>query len=278
MRAADDPAMKLICFASPKGGVGKTTMAANVAAGLAARGRRVVALDLDPQDALGLHFGRGLDAPSGFMVGLREDSPPDIWREFLLETESGVLLLPHGRLDMDAEVAQAVTLAEQPAMLDAPLRDLLGLADTVVIADMPPGPSAALAALLPLTDLLITVLLADATSLARIPSIESGQFYGRLTAEWFERDRMGFVLNQWDNRTRLGRAAGEAAARHFGPRLFGVVYRDENVPEAVASQRLVADYAPASKAAHDLSALTERIDGRLAVLQDVASEAQGLRA
>jgi cellulose biosynthesis protein BcsQ len=49
--------MPLLCLASPKGGVGKTTLAANLACGLAGLGARVVALDLDPQNALRLHFG-----------------------------------------------------------------------------------------------------------------------------------------------------------------------------------------------------------------------------
>lgn len=256
--------MPLICFASPKGGVGKTTIAANVAAGLVARGRRVIAVDLDPQDALGLHFGRALGEHPGFLAALGDDGAPDLWRASLVETGAGVLLLPHGRLDMEGEIAQATALGTRPALLEAPMRSLAAQEDTVVIVDMPPGPSAALATVLPLTDLLVTVLLTDASSLAQIPAIDAGQAYGRITADWFEQDRMAFVLNQWDNRTRLGRASGEAARRHFGARLLGVVYRDENVGEAIAAQRLVAEQAPESKAAQDLARLTEAIDQRLA--------------
>jgi cellulose synthase operon protein YhjQ len=270
--------MPLICFASPKGGVGKTTMAANVAADLAARGRRVIAVDLDPQDALGLHFGLALGDHAGFLAMLSENSPPDFWRSCLLETHAGVLLLPHGRLPIETEVAKATALGMRPALLDTPMRNLLATPDTVVIADMPPGPSAALATLLPLTDLLVTVLLTDASSLAQIPAIDNGQVYGRITTEWFERDRMGFVLNQWDNRTRLGRASGEAAALHFGARLLGVVYRDENVSEAIAAQRLVFQYAPGSKAAQDLAALSEVIEQRLlAAGAPVRGEERGVR-
>ena len=209
--------------------------------------------------------GRSAEHP-GFLAALREDGPPDLWRAALVETGAGVLLLPHGRLDMESEIAQATVLGTDPALLEAPMRSLAAAEDTIVIVDMPPGPSAALATVLPLTDLLVTVLLTDASSLAQIPAIDAGQAYGRITAEWFEQDRMGFVLNQWDNRTRLGRASGEAAARHFGARLLGIVYRDENVGEAIAAQRLVAEQAPESKAAQDLARLTETIDQRLASL------------
>jgi cellulose biosynthesis protein BcsQ len=49
--------MPLICVCSPKGGVGKTTLAANLAWALARAGSKVLALDFDVQNALRLHFG-----------------------------------------------------------------------------------------------------------------------------------------------------------------------------------------------------------------------------
>jgi cellulose synthase operon protein YhjQ len=259
-RLSPGRAVPLISVVSPKGGVGKTTVVANVAAALAGRGRCVVALDLDPQDALGLHFGLSPADNRGFMIGLQQGANPASWRHALLQTQSGVFLLPFGRTSMEDVVALQAALAMDRAMLDAPLRNMLADPGLVVIADLSPGPSAALSIAMPLSVLMVTVLIADAVSVAAIPAIDGGQTYGQLTAEWFARDRMGFVLNQWDNRTRLGRASGEAAARHFGERLLGIVYRDENVVEAVASQLLVTEYAPASKAAQDIAALAEAID------------------
>jgi cellulose synthase operon protein YhjQ len=250
--------MALICFASPKGGVGKTTLAANVADQLARGGLQVIALDLDPQNALRLHFGVPLDDTDGFTHLLARQ--PD-WPSCLREMPCGLSLLSYGASGVDDAIACAAATAQTPALLQRPVSDILANPDIYLVVDTPPGPSPLLTALLPLIDLLITVLLVDATSVSLIPAIENGG-YGPCHANTAG-PAMGFILNQFDPRTRLGSAIAEAATQRLGERLLGMVYRDGYVAEAIAAQKLLADYAPASKANQDIVAISGAILDRL---------------
>jgi MinD-like ATPase involved in chromosome partitioning or flagellar assembly len=115
--------------------------------------------------------------------------------------------------------------------------------------------------LAPLADLVVVVLLADATSAVLVPEIDSGRFLGG--AAPLEPERLRVVLNQVEAGSRLSRAVAEALIRHLGPRLLGAVCRDEAVAEALAVQRLLRDEAPDSPAALDIEAIARGIDALL---------------
>jgi cellulose synthase operon protein YhjQ len=263
--------MPLIAFASPKGGVGKTTLAANTAHEFARLGHRVVVLDLDAQNALGMHFGADPYERAGFITSLKDyPDPRRAWQAHLQETPSGISLLPHGHATFAQTFAINADLISQPELLLGPLQDILKDPGVVIIADTPPGAAVASSVITSIVDYMIVVLLSDAASIVQLPKIDGKGMYRGASGTPFPMERIGFVVNQIDMRSRLSRAAAEAAERHLGARLLGRVYRDEHVPEALARQSSVADYAPASKAAQDMTAIALKVVAAVAPGADAA--------
>jgi chromosome partitioning protein len=69
----------VVAVAQQKGGAGKSTVAANLAASLAARGERVALLDIDPQGTLGRWHAERQRQQGGHMAALHFEAPAG-WR------------------------------------------------------------------------------------------------------------------------------------------------------------------------------------------------------
>lgn len=240
----------LIAVASPKGGVGKTTCAAHLAYGIAASGYRAIAVDLDPQNSLRLHFGIPLGEASGLARG---GSPTDDWMPRVLNGGGGVGVLPYGAADGAQRRALDQAL-QTPGFLASALRGLGAQPDTVLVVDLPPGPSPALDAVSPLANLRLTLLLADSASVSLLPGLEDG-FYPPGVAPGSEHR---LVLNQVDIRRRLNREITEFLRTRYRDSLLATLHRDEAVPEAGARQISVFEHAESSRAARDLGMLCRR--------------------
>lgn len=264
--------MPVLAFTSPKGGVGKSTLAAHVAAILRARGHAVLAIDLDPQNALRLHLGVSMREQAGFMSYL--DTAAD-WKSSRITTASGVDLLPFGPVDPGRALQIGAYLLPHPEALGDQISEMLAQPGLVVVLDTPPGPSAALEAVMPLVDLFCCVLLADAGSAAMIPEIAHGHMFGRGTMGQRTAQRLGLIMNQLDLSQPLGNAVMDCAVHALGQRLLGAVCYDSTLSEALAQKHLLLDGA--AGAAEDLQVITDKIALRLR-LAPPAREATGFRA
>ena len=124
-----------VVIASQKGGVGKTTVALNLAVALAERGRRTLLADLDPQGAIGLSLAKGDTELAGLAELLSGVATP---AEAVLATRlPGLSLLPRGRLDA-TDVESFETEIARPGSLEQALAACDKACD-IVIMDTPSG-------------------------------------------------------------------------------------------------------------------------------------------
>lgn len=243
----------VVSIVSPKGGVGKTTIAANLATALAARGRGALLVDLDPQNTLRLHHQMPLSDPAGLAPQTLAGQP---WANAVFRGPFGVDCLPFGFVSEPERREFERRLDADPTWLVRNL-DALGLSPaSFVIVDTPPGGSAYLTQALLAADIAICVVLPDAASFVTIPSMERwlGD-YSRARPEF-----LGgyYLLNRMNNARVLCRDVASALERDLGKRLIPVeVHFDSAVEEALASQSPILKYAPESPATRDITALAD---------------------
>ena len=153
-----------VVIASQKGGVGKTTVALNLAVALAERGRRTLLADLDPQGAIGLSLAQGDTDFAGLAELLSGVATP---AEAIVATRlAGLSLLPRGRLDatdvdsFEAEVARADALEKAFSACDK--------AFDILVVDTPSGLGRVTSAALACADFVLLAFQTESLSLRSV--------------------------------------------------------------------------------------------------------------
>lgn len=245
--------MPLVCVCSPKGGVGKTTVAANLAYALARSGNKVLVVDFDSQNALRLHFGVPISDNRGFVA---QSGTLSDWSQFILKVGPNLFVLPYGEVSEEQRLQFDDNLLNEPLFIQRGLSAVLKIPGMVVIADMPPGRNAAMQAMQAAADMRIVVLLADTASLSLLPHVEQHKFMsepiGASLGEYY-------IVNQSDMRRTLSRDVTHFFEQRLQDRLLGTIHRDECVPEANASQRAIMDISPVSAAAFDIEQISKKV-------------------
>ena len=251
--------MTVIAVISPKGGVGKTTVAVNLACTLAMSGRAVRLVDLDPQNAMRLHLGAD---PSDMNGLVHQTLQQTSWYGAEYDSAYGVSFVPYGKATEVERITFESYLAKTPDWLRDNLAALEHDPDSLTIIDTPPGPSVYVQQVLSIANFVLVVMIPDAGSYATLNSIEGlldyycahrSDFYGSF-----------YVLNQFDAEHPLNRDIQSVMQSVLGERLSPYpIHRDESLSEALAFQQPVRPYAPYSQAVEDLNLLADWLQKRM---------------
>ena len=250
---------RTVCVANQKGGVGKTTTAVNLAAGLALRGHRVLVVDIDPQSnaTTGLGVDHRAVERSTYDLLLGDAALPEV----AVPTAVAGLDLAPASLDLaGAEVELVGSISREKKLAEA--LEGAGARYELVFIDCPPSLGLlTLNALAAAHDLIVPVQ-------CEYYALEGlGQLLG--TAERVRRALnpelriSGFLLTMYDARTKL---AGQVAAEirsHFPELAFGtVIPRSVRLSEAPSYGEPVLTLDPSSRGAITYRLLAAEVEAR----------------
>jgi chromosome partitioning protein len=246
---------RVIVITNRKGGAGKTTTAVNLAAEFAARGLRVVLVDLDSQGHSALGFGIKVGKGEPTVHGLF--SGANTLRQALRETrQPNLSLIPADPLFEHGNAAAGLlrqAFAEEGFFAE----------DLTLIIDTPPSLDALLLNALTAADRVLTPF---------IPHPLAGEGVRQLARTLFrvasgganpQLRVLGFLPVMLDARIGQHRAVTGSVARQFGAsRMLPGVRTDIKLAEAFAAGLPVRDYAPRSRGAEDYRVVADAVLAR----------------
>ncbi len=249
---------RIITIANQKGGVGKTTTAINLSAGLAVAEKKTLLVDLDPQ----------ANATSGMGLKLADDQA-SVYDILIgnLEPESIVIhsqvpfldVLPADIKLVGAEI-ELVDVEERETALRAVVRDFLEGYDYVLI-DSPPS-----LGLLTLNGLTVadSVLIPIQCEYYALEGLSQLLNTIRLVQKHLNPELAieGALLTMYDSRLNLSRQVAEEIRTYFKGHVFdAVIQRNVRLSEAPSFGMPILMYDITSRGAENYLQLTEELLG-----------------
>jgi chromosome partitioning protein len=244
----------VISIANHKGGVGKTTTAVNLSAGLSREGYKVLVIDSDPQ------------ANATFALGLGKQEKT-LYQTLVFQDDISKAIMPVNKIEI---VPSSVHLAAfeknndvgKEFILQEQIAEVKDRFDFILI-DCPPSLGALTVSALTASDYALIVLQPEPLSIQGMTEFLKilRTVKTRMNPEL---DVLGVLVTSFNNRTVLHRELVEYMTKEYGDMILSAKIRNNiSIPEAQSMGQDIFTYSHNSPGAEDYLALTKEIVQRL---------------
>lgn len=252
---------RIYCFANQKGGVAKTTTAVNLGAYLAAAGRRVLLVDIDPQCNATTSLGINPHQLPVSLYDVLVDGKP-IQEALTLTNWMGLDLAPSSTDLAGADVELAGVMARERLLARA-LAPLAEKYDYILIDEPPSLGLLTINGLTAARDGVIIPVQCEYLALEGLSLLLNTIRQVREVLN--ERLAIaGVVLTMYDSRTGLGRQVADEVRQFFPRETFNtIIPRNVRLSEAPSHGQTILSYAPLSAGALAYQALAQEFLARV---------------
>jgi len=252
------PVPRVLAVANQKGGVGKTTTAVNLGAGLAELGYRVLVIDLDPQG--NATTGLGIDGRS-FELSMYDVVIKDAKLEDAIEpTSMKNLFVAPATIDLAGAEIELVPTFSRELRLRKALESVVGDFDYILI-DCPPSLGLITVNGLAAADEVLVPIQCEYYALEGLGQLLRNVHL--VQANLNEKlEVTTIVLTMYDGRTKLAEQVADEVRAHFGNKVCrNVIPRTVRISEAPSFGQPITAFDPTSRGAIAYRELAKEVSG-----------------